>query len=763
MRVRSCWFSIVMVSLSCFVMACSNAKRLPAGKRLFVGSQTAIADKEAPKNVRKALAKDMLTVARPKPNTTLLGVRLKLTLYNMAGPPKRKRGIRQWVRRKVGEPPVLADDVSIENNKALMVNLLQNRGFFHASATGHLDTNRKKKAHAVYEVSSGPQYTIKSATFRKDTTRIMHDIADAFDKTLLAAGAPYSLDLIKAERVRIDRDLKEKGYFYFRPEYIIVVADTSVGEHKVNLTVRVKRREIPDEAYHVYTINDVYVFTNYKLSGKQQDSGIADNKQIDNYHIIDHKSSYNPRVFTDALIFEKGDRYSLDDQNASLSRLVNMGNFKFVKNRFEPVADSLLDVYYYLTPYPRKSLRFEAGALTQNDNRAGAKGSVSWRRRNAFKGAEELAFKLNGGMEMQYGGVVNQPNFYNLGSELSLSIPRFAVPFVRINTSSRYLPHTKLNVKYNFESSAGLLRINSYSATYGYNWREGLHKEHDLRPLLFTYVKTDTLGNPGSLKPMYGNLIFNGIILGSAYDFTYNTQSGPAGKNAFFFNGRIDVAGNILGLSEQANFDGNPRILFGSSYAQYILLQPDFRYYRQLSFSGMLAARVMAGIGIPYGNSATLPNVKQFWAGGNSDLRGFPSRLVGPGTFDMYDNPLAKKYIQTLGDLKLQLNLEYRQRIYQFLNAALFADAGNIWLYRDNTDYPGGKLTSSFYKELAVDAGIGIRLDFKILLLRFDLGLPIRKPWLAENSRWVLQSIDFGDTNWRRTNLIFNIAIGYPF
>jgi outer membrane protein assembly factor BamA len=245
----------------------------------------------------------------------------------------------------------------------------------------------------------------------------------------------------------------------------------------VNLTVRLKRREIPEEAYKVYTINDIFIYTNYKLSGNQQDTGMDDKKLTENYYIIDRKQSYNPKVFTDAMIFEKGDVYSLDDQNASLSRLVNIGNFKFVKNRFEPVTDSLLDVYYYLTPYPRKSLRFEAGALTQNDNRAGVKGNVSWRHRNTFKGAEELMLKVNGGGEVQYSGPVKQPNFYNLGAELSLAIPRFAVPLLNIYTNSRYLPHTTLNIKYNYESSAGLLRINSYSANYGYNWREGQHKE----------------------------------------------------------------------------------------------------------------------------------------------------------------------------------------------------------------------------------------------------------------------------------------------
>lgn len=223
------------------------------------------------------------------------------------------------------------------------------------------------------------------------------------------------------------------------------------------------------------------------------------------------------------------------------------------------------------------------------------------------------------------------------------------------------------------------------------------------------------------------------------------------------------LSGNILGIAQKADYETNPETLFGSTFAQYIKLQPDFRYYHRFSGATNLAARVLLGIGIPYGNSRQLPNIKQFWAGGNSDLRGFPSRLAGPGTFNERYLYGTNNYFQSLGDLKAEINVELRQNIYKFFNAAIFADAGNIWLYRDNPAFPGGNFTSNFYKELCADAGAGVRFDFKILILRFDLGIPIRKPWLPENDRWTLNKINFSDRTWRRENLILNIAIGYPF
>lgn len=743
--------------------ACSNSKRLTDGERLFIGSKVHVKDREAGKKERKIITKDLTGIVRPKPNSTTLGMRLKLTMYNMAGDTKKKKGLRQWFRNKAGEAPVLVSSVQLSTNRDIMVNFLQNRGFFNAKVSGRFDSARNKKSSAIFDVTTGPQYKINEVYFRRDSSEVAHDIDSNFSETLLKKGSPFNLDVIKAERVRMDRMLKEVGYFYFQPDYIIVVADSSIGDHKVNMYVRLKHKEIPAEAYRRFYINDVFIYANYRLRGKRQDTGKDGKIAIDGYYVIDNKATYRPEVFSQAMTFEKGDLYSLDEQNTSLSRLVNMGNFKFVKNRFELVNDSLLDAYYYLTPYPNKSLRFEAGANTQNDNRAGTKGSISWRHRNAFRGAEEFLAKISGGFEAQYSGPVKQPTIYNFGVETNLSFPRFVVPFIDIQTPSRFMPRSVIKLKYNFESSAKLINISSYTAAYGYNWRETPRKEHQFYPFNFTYVKTDTVGSPQSLGIQYGNLIFNGIIMGPTYEFTYNSQTGTPKKHSIYFNGRVDLSGNIQGLVQKADYETNPKKLFGSTYAQYVKLQPDFRYYLRLSSATVIASRVMAGIGVPWGNSAAMPNIKQFWAGGNSDLRGFPSRLVGPGTFNEYDSANSRRFIQTMGDMKLEFNFELRQRIYKFINAGVFAEAGNVWLYRNDPNFPGGKFTSNFYKELAADVGAGLRFDFTILILRLDMGMPVRKPWLPEGDRWVLDKIQLADPDWKKKNLIFNIAIGYPF
>jgi outer membrane protein insertion porin family len=751
---------LIVLITACMVSACSNSRHLPKGDSLFRGSKVHIKDNEASHTERKILINDLTGLVRPKPNSKFLGVRLKLGLYNFAGETKKKKGIRHWLRDKVGEPPVLLSTVNVKANKDLMVNLLENRGFFYPAVSSHTDTAKNRKSTIVFDVTTGPQYHINKVLFMRDSSEVAYDVDSLFFQTLLKEGAPYNLDLIKAERQRMDHGLKEMGYYFFKPDYVLVIADTSIGDHKVNMYVTLKSKEIPDEAYNVYKIDNIYIYANYKLQGKNEDTSKANKVKVGSFYVIDKQKVFKPGMFKNVMVFETGDDYNIDDQNTSLSRIVNLGVFKFVKNRFEPTYDSMMDVYYYLTPAPKKSLRFETGVLTGSDNRAGTEASISWRNRNAFKGAEELRFKINGGIEAQYGGGQNN-SIYQFGTEADLSFPRFVVPFIKIKNAERTLPRSVIKLKYNYESEANLLRINSYTASYGYVWKVGIHKQHQFFPFNFTYVKTDTLGDPSRLKLLYGNLVFNGIIVGPTYEYTYSSRTSSSQKSSFYFDGLVDLSGNILGLAQQADYRTNPMKLFGVTYAQYVKLQPDFRYYYNVSSVSTIASRIMAGIGIPYGNSGSLPNIKQFWAGGNSDLRGFPSRLVGPGTYNNSVN--GGNYIETLGDLKLEGNVELRQNLYKFIKLGVFVDAGNMWLYHDNPALPGGAFTSNFYKEFAVDAGLGPRFDFDILILRIDVGMPIREPWLPENDRWVFNKINFANPSWRSNNLVFNIAIGYPF
>ena len=762
-------------------MSCSNSRYLSEKESLYLGSKVKILDTFVAKGDKGLLETELAQAVRPKPNSSIFGVRLKLTLYNIAGVPKKEKGFRNWLRNKIGEPPVLGSDVNMDGNNKVLANILHNYGYFSAEASGTKIT-KKKKTKASFEITTGPRTYIRNVYYQKsDTSQLSRDIVDNNSKSLLRPGDPYSLQAIKDERIRMDNILKNRGYYYFSPEYILIDADTGAGPNLADLIVKMKYNEMPANAYKQYTINKVTIYPNYRLnsntnrslrtatdSASQQQRKAPDTLVYDNFRVVDRQQLYRPFVFYQAMQLDPGELYNKKDQNLALNRLVTLGAFKFVKNDFTVAPDSnrnLLDVAYLLTPYARKSLGGELGGFTQNDTRGGVRGSVSWRNKNIFRGAEIFTVKLSGSFEAQFGGGVaaQRPNAYNIGLETSLNIPRFLVPFVAIKPSGMYIPRTIMSAAYNYSLRTGFYRINSLNFAFGYNWKEDIRKDHKLYPFNITLVRTDTIDAARANEFNLSNLIYNGLIFGPTYEYTFNSQLDGANRRGnFYFNGLIDLSGNLVGIAQKASQD-NPQKIFNSNYAQYIKAQVDFRYYYKLTPGSSLAARALFGYGYAYGNSSRLPNIKQFFSGGSSSLRGFASRLVGPGTFNERYLSGTNKIFEVLGDIKTEFSVEYRAKLYRFLEGGVFVDAGNIWLLRDNPAFPGGTFSSSFYKELAADAGAGLRIDLSILLLRFDFGFPIRKPWFPEGERWRLSDLRFGDPDWRKENLFFNFAIGYPF
>jgi outer membrane protein assembly factor BamA len=308
--------------------------------------------------------------------------------------------------------------------------------------------------------------------------------------------------------------------------------------------------------------------------------------------------------------------------------------------------------------------------------------------------------------------------------------------------------------------------MNSFRTSFGYNWKESLEKEHELNPISINYVQ------PANVTPEYidsaknnttlNKAIEKQFILGSDYTYTYTNVINYKPVNGFYFSGGIDLSGNVAGLITGANISKmDTAKIFGAQFSQYTRLQSDFRFYRKVAENSVWANRIMVGIGIPYGNSSQLPYVKQFFSGGNNSIRAFRSRSVGPGTYEAQQS--TGSLAEQPGDIKLELNTELRFPIAGIVQGAVFVDAGNVWLFNEDTTKAGSLFTSKFLSELAAGSGVGIRFDLSFLVLRFDLAFPIRKPWLPAGQRWVLGQVDVGNAQWRKENLVFNLAIGYPF
>jgi outer membrane protein insertion porin family len=750
-----------------YASGCSVRKYLPAGEKLYRGAIVNVKREPGVKTSVRSLKNQLTATVRPKPNKFLLGQPYKLWWWYVIGQPKKEKGLKAWLRKTLGEPPVLNTRVDAPVIAEDMQAFLENIGYFHSTVKG--DTvNKSYFVKAIYSADAFPQYTIRNITWVNDSSALLKQIDSSKRKTILKAGSAYSLNDIEAERSRLDLQLKEKGYYFFNPDYIMAYADSNIGNHKVDLYLNIKKIT-PEVAKHAYTINSITVFPNYSLLSTTSDTSKTGLLNYDNLLIRDTVHKFRPELFKRVITYRPGEIYSSKDQNTSLNRLINLGTFKFVKNTFSPVKDSsnpyLLNADYYLTASKKRSLQAEIDGFSKENSYIGSELSVNWKDRNLFGGAELLTVKAYGSFEISLADSLRGANNYTAGSDVSLTFPKYVIPFFHINESNLYPPHTSLQLGYELFIKEAFYTQNLFHFNYEFDWKESSNKEHTLTPIEISLVNTanitDSFYKAAVLDPSILTNVYSNIILGSYYAYRV-TSLNPTSKNQLYFNGDIDVSGNVAGLISGAK-SAMQKTIFSTPFAQYAKLDGELTYKKNLGIQLDWVNHIEIGIGMPYNNSDMLPFTKQYIIGGASSLRGFPVHLIGPGSYLPTANDI--KFFQTIGgDYKFLYNSELRFPVAgKNLTGAVFVDVGNIWT-KDTTVFgPEGQLTKDFYKELSVSSGFGLRFDLSVLLLRLDLGIPLRKPYLPDGQRWVINKIALGDSDWRSDNLILNFAIGYPF
>jgi outer membrane protein insertion porin family len=738
-------------------VSCSETKSLEPGQSLYDGASVHLkSDPPLSRSKRKNLETELKELLRPKPNGSFLGIKFKLLAYNFAGNPK-KKGLRSLIRNKLGEPPVLASYSAFEKNRAVLQNRLENRGFF--KDTVMLDTvSKKRKMRAIYRAQVKEQYIIRNVNFPNDSSVIGKQIARFKKRSFLKKGNPYDLEVIKNERSRIDGNLKQRGYYYFSADDLLMKVDSGVGGHQVDITLIIKR-STPEKAKEIYRINDVVVYADYDIIGTDTSAGIANIPKFHGYTIIDPKRKFKPEIFTRALVFKSGDLYNRTDHGLSLNRLISLGVFKFVKVRFdEPDSgEHQLNAFYYLTPTQKKSIRFEVSGLTKSDDANGGLLSVNWRNRNFFRGAELFTASIYGGLERQNLGGGVHLNTNKVGADLNLYLPGIVAPFV-FRTNGGFIPKTRIELGYEFLNRTSQYTLNSFKTSYGYIWKGSVTTENQLNVLTINLVNPTHIDSQFQLQLDTNITLARSIerqfVIGPNYNFNYNSQLKPnQNKNNFYFNGNLDLSANLLGIITGADVaKGEQRKIFNTPFSQYIRAELDFRHYLRFSANTTLASRLTGGVGYAYGNSQTMPFIKEFFAGGANDIRAFRARSLGPGSYYAGNRDSAFLPDQP-GDVKMEFNTELRFKLISIIHWAFFVDGGNIWTLKTDSSRPGSKISRDFLQQVAMGVGTGVRLDVSILILRLDLGIPIREPYLPQGSRWVF------DTR----NYVINFAIGYPF
>ncbi len=603
------------------------------------------------------------------------------------------------------------------------------------------------------------------------------------EKSLLKEKQRYQLGRLEAEQKRIEKELKDVGFYYFDDKYLLFVADSTVGKRRVNLELELEP-DMPRRAKRIYKINEATIFPEYTLSSDSLATR-GDTIKVDNYNYVERSHFFRPRVITEVINIRKGEVYSKENQDLTINHLMGLGAFKFVNIKFRPAYrdSSLLNASIFLTPLKRKSLRAEVQGVSKSNNFVGPGLSFVFTNRNFLRGAELFQVKFNTAYEIQItrqSQNQNPLNSFELGVETSLTVPRFMTPIPIDFSLRRYLPKTQFKLGYNLQNRLGYFRLSSFNAGYGYNWRESAAKTHELFPIDITFVRTDKKSPKFDSLLMKNRVLANSFenqfIIGTRYSYTYNSQlmemrldayeKKKIKEHSFYFNGNVDVAGNLMYSiqnSMEKSHEG-PFELFGSPYSQFVRTDVDFRYYWQPDANNKIATRAAFGIGYSYGNSTTLPYIKQFAIGGSNSIRAFPARSIGPGSYNIMTDPRYEGntvlFVDQRADIKMEWNLEYRFTIYKGFKGALFGDAGNIWLRKYDSLRQGGEFNKdTFLKQLAIGSGLGLRYDLSFFVIRLDTAFPLHR----NDAGWVIKDIDFGSRSWRRNNLIFNIAIGYPF
>lgn len=761
----------LFILASWLLSACSGLRLLAPEEKLYTGADIKLVNSgDLGKKEMRVIEKVAQAGIRPEPNKSYLGMRPQLWL-NLITADNPKTWLGKWIRKR-GEAPVYLSGVKPGVTAGYIDTRLFNVGIFNGTTTYEV-IEKENTAKVLYTSYIHKPYSQGELVYALNNDSIEKILLSEKENTLIKPGKDYDLEVLRSERIRLDEVLKNKGYFYFNPDYFLFKADTSAADHVVSFELTLKD-SLPVNALTAYRINQVLIDQDYTLNEGDADSG-NDTLHYRNYVFSGSWSDQfiRPRVLLKSVFIREGDIYSRQNHYKTLNRLMSMGNFKFVQVKFsdgDMEVPGLLNADILMTTVPRKTFRAEMDLVSKSNNFAGPRFNLNLLNRNTFRGGELLNLNLAGSYEAQLNGKSANIFSYSFNPQLELTFPHLIVPFDTGIKNSKFVPTTRLSLSYQYLKRVNYFDMKTFSLDFGYRWKENIRKQHDFSPvgLSFTSLANESDDFKALLEanPYLKKSYEEQFIAGANYSFTYNEQVIPTKKLQLFFQGSAETAGNVFSLVNMIGGEKpssvEPSSIVGSVYSQFAKFSVDMRGYYTFPNNTRMAMRLFSGIAKPYGNSSILPYSKQFFSGGANSIRAFQINSVGPGTHYQDGNTIG--FLQLGGDIKLEFSSEYRFTIYRFLKGALYTDAGNVWLHKSSPASIGSPFVfSRFMNELAVGAGAGLRLDVSFFLLRFDLAFPLRKPWLPENQRWVVSQIDFGSATWRKDNLVLNVAIGYPF
>ena len=717
--------------------ACSATKFVPDGDYMLQSVKV----KSEPKGFDVAAVEPYI---RQKANSKWFSlVKIPLGVYSMAG-----RDTTKWLNRtlqRIGEQPVIFDSTSAAATCGDLQTAMRNMGYLHADVD--LKTKKKgKKLKAIYTLRPGAPYDIRHIHYDIQDEQIDDLLRTEDDSNLrLKEGTPFTIGKLDAERKRITSFLMNRGYYRFHKDFISYTADSARQSNEIDVTLHLAKyraggQEQPIEhpRYRVRNVNF--------LSGQEGKIGLRQ-------RVLEHSTAIRSGAF-----------FSSADLQKTYNNFGRLQAVKYTNIKFTEVPDSnLLDCDIQVSMNKPSAISFQPeGTNTAGD--LGAAASLTFENRNLFRGSEVFSVQLRAAFEAITGleGYQNK-DYEEYSVETKLTFPRFVAPFLSRNFKRRSTASSELSLSYDLQNRPEFHR-RVFSTAWRYRWttqNRHVNYRFDLLDLNYVYMpwisetfKKDYLDSVSNRNAILRYNYEDLFIMKIGFGLTYNR-----GNHAFRAN--VETAGNLL--SAIAYTAGLPKngddqfTLFNIAFAQYAKFDFDYTRLWQLDEHNQMVFHTGFGIAWPYGNSSVLPFEKRYFSGGANSVRGWSVRSLGPGSFRGTDGRID--FINQTGDMKFDLNLEYRTKLFWKFNGAAFIDAGNIWTLRNYAEQPGGQFKfSEFYKQIAVGYGLGIRLNFDYFVLRFDMGMKAVNP-AYDDAR---EHYAFLHPSLKR-DFSFHFAVGLPF
>ena len=764
---RKRWLHYISPLLLWMTASCSVSKFIPEGEYLLDDVKVVSDDKAVKPS-------DISGYNRQNPNSSWFSlVKVPMHIYSLSGTDTTRR-INRFIQ-KLGDKPVIFDEEAAERSREDMQSALHNMGYMQADVRLRKET-RKKKLRLKYLVHPGPAYRISHWDYDIQDDSVRRYMA-GYASQLMHEGMRFDVNTLDQERQQMTNHLQDRGFYRFNKEYVTCTADTVRGTHLVDLTFHIAPYDATSHTTHArYRIGEVNVVTDFDMThAMRQDFARFDSLHYKGLNIFYRERPFlKPEVLSQNIAITPDSFYSDSLLQHTRSSLGRLHAIKYTDIRFqEDAADSTrLDCHVLLSRNKVNSFSAELEG-TNSAGDLGAAASLSYQNRNLFNGSELFTFKVRGAYEAVTGlqGYSNE-NYVEYGVEASINFPRFLFPFISAEVRQRTQATSEIGIQFNSQERPEFGR-RAASVTWGYRWTYKRKWQHRVDVLDLNYVympwisstfREEYLDNPENSNSILRYNYENLLIMKAGYGFTYHSdgrESRTASNNSYSIRFNIESSGNLLyAFSHMLNATRNEDHQYtvaNIAYAQYIKTDIDFTKSFRIDHRNSIVFHVGMGVAYPYGNSRILPFEKRYFSGGANSVRGWSVRRLGPGSFAGNDRNID--FINQSGDIKLDLNLEYRTKLFWKLNGAFFVDAGNIWTIRDYEEQPGGAFRfDSFYKQIAVSYGLGLRFDFDYFILRFDAGMKAVNPaYRNSKEHYPLIHPDFG------RDFAFHFAVGYPF